>query len=275
MTEKQAKALEVKARTQLSPYLEKCCLLVSANASYERTRQDILVLTGLKVSRGTQQRLVHRQTFELPIVEDTVEEVSIDGGKVRIRTPQGEICRWQDYKAVNLHQHYREAFLQSNEKLVGWVNGQPLATPLTCLGDGHDGIWNLFEEIARASQRQEILDWFHLKENLHKLGGSQQRLATVEALLWKGNVDAAIQEFKDWQHERVDTFIAYLNKHRHRLVNYSYFQAEGISIGSGTIESTVKQIGARIKLTGAQSKSDNVPQVLLHRCAYLNGQFSN
>jgi len=81
MTEKQAKALEVKARTQLSPYLEKCCLLVSANASYERTRQDILVLTGLKVSRGTQQRLVHRQTFELPIVEDTVEEVSIDGEK--------------------------------------------------------------------------------------------------------------------------------------------------------------------------------------------------
>lgn len=157
---------------------------------------------------------------------------------------------------------------------MGWVNGQPLATPLTCLGDGHDGIWNLFEEIARASQRQEILDWFHLKENLHKLGGSQQRLATVEALLWKGNVDAAIQEFKDWQHERVDTFIAYLNKHRHRLVNYSYFQAEGISIGSGTIESTVKQIGARIKLSGAQWKAENVPQVLLHRCAYLNGQFS-
>ncbi|MDV2997224.1 MAG: hypothetical protein N4J56_006929 [Chroococcidiopsis sp. SAG 2025] len=69
---------------------------VSANASYERTTQDILVLTGLNVSRGTQQRLVHRQTFELPMLEDTVEEMSIDGGKVRIRTPQGEICRWQD-----------------------------------------------------------------------------------------------------------------------------------------------------------------------------------
>ncbi len=151
---------------------------------------------------------------------------------------------------------------------------QPLANPLTCLGDGHDGIWNLFENIASASQRQEILDWFHLVENLHKVGGSQQRLATVEALLWKGDVDAAIEQFKDWQHERVDTFMAYLNKHRHRLINYSYFQAEGISIGSGTIESTVKQIGARIKLSGAQWKAENVPQVLLHRCAYLNGQFS-
>lgn len=249
-------------------------MLVSANASYERSAQDIPVLTGMKVSRGTQQRLVHRQTFELTVVEETIEEMSIDGGKVRIRTPKGEICRWQDYKAVNLHGHCREAFWQDNEKLVDWVNRQPLATPLTCLGDGHDGIWNLFEGIASTSQRQEILDWFHLKENLHKLGGSQQRLATVEALLWKGDVDAAIQEFKDWQHERVDTFIAYLNKHRHRSVNYSYFQAEGISIGSGTIESTVKQIGARIKLSGAQWKAQNVPQVLLHRCAYLNGQFS-
>jgi hypothetical protein len=96
ITEKQAEALEVKAHTQVSPYLEKCCLLVSANVFYERTTQDILVLTRIKVSRGTQQRLVHRQTFELPIVEDTVEEMSIDGGKVRIRTPKGEICRRQD-----------------------------------------------------------------------------------------------------------------------------------------------------------------------------------
>lgn len=248
---------------------------MSANASYERSAQDIPVLTGMKVPRGTQQRLVHRQTFELPVVQSVIEEMSIDGGKVRIRTPKGEICRWQDYKAVNLHGHCREAFWQENARLVEWVNKQPLATPLTCLGDGHDGIWNLFGDIAIASQRQEILDWFHLKENLHKVGGSAQRLATLEALLWKGDVDTAIEQFQDWQHERVDTFIAYLNKHRHRIVNYSYFQAEGISIGSGTIESTVKQIGARIKLSGAQWKAGNVSQVLLHRCAYLNGTFSN
>jgi len=31
---------------------------------------------------------------------------------VRIRTPLGEVCRWQDYKAVNLHEHCQEAFLQ-------------------------------------------------------------------------------------------------------------------------------------------------------------------
>ncbi len=96
LTENQAKALQVKARTQLSPYLEKCCLLLSANASYERSSQDIVVLTGVAVSRGSQQRLVHRQRFEFPVVEEAVEELSIDGGKVRLRTPKGELCRWQD-----------------------------------------------------------------------------------------------------------------------------------------------------------------------------------
>jgi hypothetical protein len=274
LSEKQAHTLEVKAFTPWSPYLEKCCLLLSANQSYERTAEDIQVLTGVAVSHSTQQRLVHRQTFDLPQVSQAVEEMSIDGGKVRLRTPLGEPCQWRDYKAVNLHDQGVSAFFQDNPSLVNWVNAQPLADPLTCLGDGHDGIWNLYEQIGTAVQRREILDWYHLVENLGKVGGSQQRLAAVEAFLWQGQVDRAIEQFKDWQHERVTTFIAYLNKHRARIVNYAYYQAEGISIGSGAIESTVKQIGRRMKLSGAQWEKDNVPQVLKQRSAYLNGQFS-
>jgi hypothetical protein len=250
-------------------------LLISANVSYERSAEDIPVLTGMTVSRGTQQRLVQRQTFELPVAKDRVEEISIDGGKVRIRTPKGEICKWQDYKAVNLHGYYQEAFFHANEHLIEWVNQQPLATSLTCLGDGHDGIWKLFSSIGCDSQRQEILDWFHLKENLYKVNVAQHDLTTVEGLLWQGKVDDAIAQVNHWQDEQAGNLTTYLTNHLSRIVNYGYFQAEGISIGSGTIESTVKQIGARVKLSGAQWKSKNVPQVLLHRCAYLNGQFSN
>jgi hypothetical protein len=106
------------------------------------------------------------------------------------------------------------------------------------------------------------------------VGCSQQRLDAVETWLWQGDVEGAIEQFQDWYHERVSTFLAYLNKHRHRIVNSAYYQAEGISIGSGAVESTVQQIGQRIKLPGAQGQQDNVPQVLKHRCAYLNRQFS-
>lgn len=274
MSEKQARKLELKPYSQWSPYLEKCCLLLSANESYERAAEDIEVLTGVAVSHSTQQRLVHRQVFDVSQVKQTVEEMSIDGGKVRLRTPLGEACQWRDYKVVNLQEQSVAAFFQDNLSLVNWVNVQPLAELLIGLGDGHDGIWNIYEQIGNPLQRQEILDWYHLVENLGKVGGSQQRLDAAEACLWRGDVDGAIAQFNDWQHERVTTFIAYLNKHRHRIVNYGYYQAEGISIGSGAVESTVKQFDQRMKLSGAQWKKDNVPQVLRQRSAYLNGQFS-
>lgn len=274
MSEKQAQILEVKAYTRWSPYLEQCCLLVSANESYERAAEDIEVLTGVKVSHSTQQRLVHRQIFELPQVEETIEEMSIDGGKVRLRTPQGQPSEWRDYKAVNLHESRVAAFFQDNEQLVNWVNVQSLSEPLTCIGDGHDGIWNVYTQIGTQTQRREILDWYHLVENLGKVGGSVQRLDAVEACLWQGDVEGAIAQFEDWQHERVTTFVGYLNKHRQRIINYGYYQAEGVSIGSGAIESTVKQLGRRIKLSGAQWDRHNVPQVLKQRCAYLNREFS-
>ena len=257
-----------------SPYLEKCCLLVSANESYQRAAEDIAVLTGIRVSGSTQQRLVHRQALGPAFVDCGIKEMSIDGGKVRLRTPLGQPSQWRDYKGVNLHQGAVSAFFRDNGQLVDWVNQQPLASPLVCLGDGHDGIWNLFGQIDSTPARLEILDWYHLMENLGKVGGSQQRLDAVEAKLWQGDVEGAVRLFDHWQHERVDRFIGYLAKHRHRIVNYSYYQAEGISIGSGEIESTIKQIGRRVKISGAQWNPNNVQQVLWHRCAYLNGLFS-
>ncbi len=47
-----------------------------------------------------------------------------------------------------------------------------------------------------------------------------------------------------------------------------------ISIGSGAVESAVKQIDRRVKISGAQWSAQNVPKVLAQRCAYLNGCFS-
>ena len=129
--------------TRWSPQLEKCCLLLSANESYQRAAEDIQVLTGVAVSGSTQQRLVHRQSFEVPPVEGEVNEISVDGGKVRLRTPKGQKSIWRDYKGVNLHEQSVGAFFQDNTSLVNWVNQHTLAKPVICLGDGHDGIWNI------------------------------------------------------------------------------------------------------------------------------------
>jgi hypothetical protein len=70
----------------------------------------------------------------------------------------------------------------------------------------------------------------------------------------------------------VKNFCEYLRRHQHRIINYDYFQAEGLcSISSGAVEPAIKQMSHQVKLSGAQWNAENVPQVLAHRCAYLNG----
>ncbi len=89
-----------------------------------------------------------------------------------------------------------------------------------CIGDGHPGIWNLFQEIGVTQRRQEILDWYHLKENLYKAGGSVKRLKQAENLLWLGQVNEVINLFKDLKRKGFKTFGNYLDFHRNRIVNY-------------------------------------------------------
>ena len=205
-------------------------------------------------------------------ISETVEEMSLDGGKVRLRTEKGKPSEWKDYKAVNA-QGTIAAYFLDNQGLVEWVQKQPLAEIVSCLGDGHDGIWNLFAAIAPSGQRFEILDWYHLKEHLYNVGGSLRRLSKAEDLLWQGDVEQAIVLFAGCKFKRAINFLAYLRNHRHRIPEYGYLQKLGITIGSGSVESTIKQIGRRVKVSGAQWNKDNVAQVLRHRCAYLNGYF--
>lgn len=244
---------------------------LSANVSYAQAQQDIAYLTGIRIPAKTQQRLVHRQTFPLPNADQSLEELCVDGGKVRLRTPPKQACEWRDYKAIATNSGMVANF-QNNAQLIEWVNAQPLSNPVTCLGDGHDGVWNIMQQLATADQRREILDWYHLKENLYKVGGSIKRLNQAEAMLWKGRVDDTLVLFENCHKKQALNFCQYLRKHRHRIINYDYFQAEQLcSIGSGAVESAIKQIDRRLKISGAQWNAENVPQVLAHRCAYLNG----
>lgn len=148
--------------------------------------------TGVVVSKSSQQRLVQRSEFKEWHGEEKVEEISVDGGKVRLRTPRGEPSIWRDYKAI-------------------------------CLSK-------------------------------------------------QGKVESALELFVSLKSQQAQDFCAYLHKHRHRIVNYDYYHAEQIgSVGSGAVESTIKQIDRRLKISGAQWKLSNVSQVLKQRCAYLNG----
>jgi hypothetical protein len=259
----------------VSPYLELCCLRLSASLSYEKAAEELEVQTGRRVSQKTQQRLVHRQSFEEASNDGPVTRMSLDGGMIRLRTPKGEELEWKEFKAINLmDSHQGIAWFKDNASLLAWANELLLGERVYCLGDGHDGVWSLYASIGDTQQRHEILDWYHLVENLHKIPGSNQRLKDAEALLWTGDVDGAIRLFEDCNSDDARKFRGYLERHRTRIPNYGYYQAENIPIGSGDVESLIKQLSSRTKISGAAWDARHVPQVLAHRCAYLNGSLS-
>ena len=276
LRQSQAEQLGVKPYSRLSGALEKGCLRLSANESFQNAEDDIAMLTGIHVGHSTQQRLVGRQSFEWAEAKQGVNEVSIDGGKVCLRDVEEDAeSPWRDYKAVRVQGLYYAAFFQDNESLIDYLHAQRLLCPLVCLGDGHDGVWKIISQLASPKERWEILDWYHLKENLYKVGGSLKRLSEAETLLWQGQVDAAKALFEACRRPQARKFKAYLDKHRHRIVNYAYYQAEQLcSIGSGAVESAVKQIGNRLQITGARWNTASVNPMLSLRCAYLNGQLA-
>lgn len=253
--------------------LEKCCLRLAATTSFGRGEKDIQLLTGLSVGHSSFCRYAQEHQLELPTAKQVVNEVALDGGTVRLRHPDlGEPSYYRNYQAVRLQGMYYGAFFENDLGLSGWVNTQPLAESVVCLGDGHLGVWGRFELIGTSQQRVEILDWYHLNENLHKVGGSLKRLAQIKEHLWQGRVDEAQLLLGECNRKQAKLFSKYLETHRQRIINYDYYQAEQIcSIGSGMVESAVKQLGQRLKLPGAQWKPESVSAIASLRCAYLNG----
>jgi len=192
ITKKQAENLGIEPYVRHSPLLEKCCLLLSANESYQNAEKDMLLLTGLKVGHSTHHRLVQKIENILPDVKQGLSEIAVDGGTIRLRGKAGEKSYWKEYKTARLQGLYYGAFFQDNLSLVNWINSQKLTNPFYCLGDGHSGIWNIVEDIGDKEQRIEIIDWYHLMENLYKIEAKKYQIEQVKALLWMGQIKEAI-----------------------------------------------------------------------------------
>ena len=97
---KQAKALSVRPRIKHSPYLEQCCLRTCAKASYQQAETDVGVLTGVRVSAKTQERMVKRAVLLEAKSDEPVTEMALDGSMVRVRTPKGQSSEWRQYHAI-------------------------------------------------------------------------------------------------------------------------------------------------------------------------------
>ena len=159
--------------------------------------------------------------------------------------------------------------------LCAWVKTLPLALMVYLLGDGHRGLWSLFAQMELPGLTDEILDWYHLQENLYKVDAPEAVIDTLSAYLWEGQLQAVLAQLVELDNDSAKRFSAYLSTHAGRIPNDRYYQMEGLPIGSGPVESWVKQIDARLQITGAQWNEETLPRMLKLRCAYLNNQLDN
>jgi len=234
---------------------------------------------------------------------------AIDGGRVQVRAPQDEDQPWRELKvgawfeakgqppkqangqwsiqAQNIT-YYTDIAQAEDFGRLAWATGVQRdahrARELIILGDGAAWIWKLAD--THFPQAVQIVDWFHACGYIApvaKVAFSHQHQQTpwieqVKAALWQGDLEAVIAACS--QHidpQRPDDpaqkALTYFTNNRQRM-DYPTYRANGYQIGSGTIESGIKQIAEkRMKVSGARWNEDSARLVAKARAAFLSGQW--
>lgn len=151
------------------------------------------------------------------------------------------------------------------------------ATAHSCItADGAPWIWNLADEHFPASR--QILDWYHARQHLSVAAQALFPDQPTAAAAWfqahtgdlfEGHLAPMVTELD--QADRADV-AAYFRTHQARMV-YDDFQAEGFPIGSGSVESEVKQFKHRLDGPGMTWSRAGIEHMLLIRAAVLDGSF--
>lgn len=158
------------------------------------------------------------------------------------------------------------------------------------LSDGGRGFWRLFDD-RFAPYAIGILDFYHAAQNLWKgskvwLDGRTQRardwFTAARRLLRQGqaatvltDIQAALaqQGLPPSAYQTLTALYHYLDKHRDHI-DYAKFNALGLPIGSGMVESACKWlIQQRFKGVGMRWSENGFNHLLHLRLAWVNGRF--
>ncbi|MEF8943800.1 MAG: ISKra4 family transposase [Desulfohalobiaceae bacterium] len=155
------------------------------------------------------------------------------------------------------------------------------------IGDGAHWLWETMEH-AFPSGRQ-ILDYYHVKEYIHRVAEAQYPYDAKKALHWVESTMARLnfqdgarhviaglrrmQPFNEEAKEQIRKTANYLERNKHRI-HYRGDRIGGYPIGSGGVESANKFIcHTRLKRSGAWWLKQNSNKMLALRCSLVNGTF--
>jgi hypothetical protein len=159
---------------------------------------------------------------------------------------------------------------------LAWNHGVPTAADSSVTADGAEWIWNLVADYFPDSM--QIVDWFHACEHL----------ADAAKALYPDNEAAAQRWFrkrcKDLYKGEIHKITMrldsagltkqshYFHTHKRRM-QYQSCLEDGYPIGSGTVESSVKQFKARLTGSGMRWSRPAAKQMLVIRGAVMADDF--
>lgn len=183
-----------------------------------------------------------------------------------------------------------EAARRGALEIVGWtgpVTGRGLAQlrRVAILGDGAIWIWNLAGDYF--GERIEIIDFYHTSEYVWDVAKALYGEGTAATKEWATErlkelraqgaapVLAALATAKAETEVAADVLRKARAHFRSNAARMAYpdFEAAGLPIGSGAVESSAKHlVQQRMKLPGARWSEDGAQSVLNVRCRLLSGR---
>jgi len=155
------------------------------------------------------------------------------------------------------------------------------------IGDGARWIWNLSDEHFYDSV--QTVDWYHASEHLHiaaqlshpnDLRARQRWLNSNETSLFQGHAEKIAENLQTTASNTpafADDLLSqagYFCNNKRRM-QYLEFREEGYPIGSGMIESGIKQFKSRFNGSGMRWSRSGIQRLIPIRASILSHQFDS
>lgn len=292
----------------LLPYEQSCAVfevigdrLIPASSIWRQTQYHGERLQN-RVEKQQEQVSVERVVLpDMKYDHDQRKAVSMDGGMVNIR---GE--GWRELKVGAVFdvemRHERNPQTQELDEMAHGVDVRytavlgskdkftpalwalavehevPTAKERAIVADGALWIWNVADDITPDAT--QIVDWFHAVSHLSDVANAlypdekddhkrKRWLKTYQNHLYMGRIHKIIASLHK---QKRDDLALYFERHKRRM-QYLEFRENGFPIGSGTVESGVKQFKQRLCGAGMRWHIDNANRMLVIRSAILGDQF--
>lgn len=230
---------------------------------------------------------------------DTPKGVSVDGGMVNIR---GE--GWKEFKAGVVYDVVSRPGQdpQTGEAVdlpcidtrrytavlgdvgqfapalwaIAVAHDLPRAARASVTADGAEWIWNLAQDLFPDST--QIVDWYHATQHLAQAAHALFADDEAQADKWYRRMQTPLFRGEIWrithalQAAGLADHARYFEHHQRRM-QYHEFREQGWLIGSGPVESEIKQFKARLTGPGMRWARPNAERMLVIRSAVLSDDF--